>query len=189
MATMAPRPAIETAVNRPTAANAKPPATATLSAMAPQHTIAATTAVGARFRSRIEYRLELIDGRGSGRAVGGLVQPAGQTEQLVPRRKGVLAVDQDRWRAPEPGSLCLLGSGHKTPLHRETTTACETVEAFGGDLPVRAVIEVQEFELHGVPSRWQGSCDLGAIVNLPSQWKVKGVSLRIGELAAQSGVT
>lgn len=49
---------------------------------APQHTIAATAAAGARSRSRIDDGFELFDGGGPSRASGGLVHAACQPERF-----------------------------------------------------------------------------------------------------------
>src|SRR3546814_13278857 len=154
----------------------------------PHHTNAETMEGWARARSRIEDRCKLRGGRGTGRAVGGLVHPARQAERLVPRSERVLPVDQDRGRTPEPGRLGLLGSLHQPALHRQTTTACDIVEAFSGDLPVRTVTEVQQFQLHGASLSRSGL--RSASYRKPSTtMEGQGVSMFIGELAAQSGIT
>jgi len=137
---------------------------------------------------RIDDGFELLGGRRPGRTGRGSVHAAGKPEWLVTRCERILAVNQDRRRAPEPGGLRLFGGRDEAMLHLQTAASGDVPEPLIGDLPVRAVIEVQQLDLQGVPSD-ASRCVLRVTVNPPVQWKVKEVvGMRIGELAAHSGV-
>jgi MerR family transcriptional regulator, copper efflux regulator len=107
------------------------------------------------------------------------VKAAGYPDRLAGIGERIGSVDKDRGRAPHSKAQSVLRRVNLVlPNGRHLLRPGEgELHEVPGRLSVRAAGHVDQVDLHG------------ATVRLPAYWKVKGRLMRIGEVAARSGIS